>query len=82
MMSYPTHEQILARAVRALGGTWTTRRAVTVLRDAGIDAVDDVARQKQARRALRQLHRAGTLVRAGGDDGTVEYRAASRPGDS
>jgi hypothetical protein len=70
-----TPQEILARAVQALGGTWHTQRAVTVLRAAGTEAVDEHAREKQARHALRRLRDRGILVQT--RDRPVEYRPAA-----
>ena len=71
-----THHEILARAVRALDGLWDTTRAMTVLRAAGVTAVDDLAAQKQARKALRRLCRDGLLVRVDSPGNTAVYRRA------
>lgn len=69
-----TIEQTLEKAVAALGGTWTTTRAVTALRDAGVQAADQRAREKRAREAMRKLCARGVLVKV--RDRPVEYRAA------
>jgi hypothetical protein len=69
-----TPQEILARAVR-VGGTWDTRRAVTALRDAGVHAADERAREKQARHALRKLRHRGVLVQTRARP--VEYRLAT-----
>lgn len=71
---HPAIPEILAKAIHALGGTWGTQRAVTALRDAGIEAASDRARDKQARDALRRLHKEGVLDRFEGPGNTVEYR--------
>lgn len=69
-----TIEQTLERAVLALGGIWNTARAVTALRDAGVQAAGQRAREKQAREAMRKLCARGVLVKL--RDRPVEYRAA------
>lgn len=68
-------QQVLARSVHALGGTWHTQRAVTALRDAGVQAADERAREKQARHAMRQLRDRGILVQTRARP--VEYRPAT-----
>lgn len=68
------HHQVLAGVIKAVGGTWDAQRAMTAFRDAGIPAANDVARAKQARGALRRLHRDGVLVRI--RQRPVEYRLA------
>lgn len=68
------HHEILARAVCALDGPWDTLRAVTVLRDAGVTAVDERAAGKQARAALRRLRDQGLLVRVPSPGNTTVYR--------
>ncbi|MFE7384862.1 hypothetical protein ACFU9F_31385 [Streptomyces zhihengii] len=72
-----THEQILQQALDAVGGTWDTGRAVTSTRGAGVQAADQRAREKQARRALRKLHRRGVLVKIRDRPATVP--APARP---
>lgn len=59
----PTQQQSLAHSIRALGGTWHTRRAVAALRDAGHDWVDQRAAEKRARQILRELAADGLIVR-------------------
>lgn len=73
-MTTNAHHVLLARAVRALDGLWGTSRAVIVLRDAGVTAVDDHAAQKQARVALRRLCRDGLLVRVDSPGNIAVYR--------
>lgn len=70
-----TRAEILARAVTAQHGLWDTRRAATVLRDAGLPVgAGDRAADKQAREALRALARAGVLVRVDSPGNTSVYR--------
>ncbi len=72
-----THAEILARAVAALDGLWDTRRAASVLRDAGVPVgAGDRAEDKQARDALRKLKKQGVLVRVESPSGTAVYRRA------
>ena len=70
------HHEILARAVRALDGPWDTTRAMTVLRNAGVTAADELAAQKQARTALRRLRDDGLLVPLDSPGNTAVYRQA------
>jgi hypothetical protein len=67
-----THQQALEKSIRALGGTWDTRRAVTALRDAGHGAGDQRQQEKRAREALRGLAIAGVIVKT--DPGSATYR--------
>ncbi|MFD8567967.1 hypothetical protein [Streptomyces sp. NPDC059639] len=69
-----THQEVLAKAVRALGGTWDTRRAVTTLHDAGRGDGDRRQQEKRARQALRDVAATGLIVKTDPDSAT--YRAA------
>ncbi|MGW0854283.1 hypothetical protein [Streptomyces sp. NPDC002690] len=71
-----TIAQILEKTVRALGGTWDTRRAVTALRDAGHGDGDQRQQEKRAREALRRLAAAGVIVKIAQKSAT--YRLAER----
>ncbi|MCX4606860.1 hypothetical protein OG402_41265 [Streptomyces anulatus] len=62
--------QALEKAVRALGGTWDTRRSVTALRDAELGNGDQRAQERRAREALRKLYRAGVIVKVDPDSAT------------
>jgi hypothetical protein len=74
-----THAELLARAVAAHGGEWDTARAVTALREAGIEpGPGDRAEDKQAREALRKLEAQGTLVRVGSPGNTAVYQRATK----
>ncbi|QNE79434.1 hypothetical protein F0344_25675 [Streptomyces finlayi] len=48
--------------MRALGGTWDTRRAVTALRDAGHGDGDQRQQEKRTCRALRDLAATGVIA--------------------
>ncbi|MFE7760504.1 hypothetical protein [Streptomyces sp. NPDC057438] len=67
-----THKQSLAAVIRALGGTWDTRRAVLALRVAGHEPKDREAAEKAARTQLRALAEDGVIVRP--DPGEAVYR--------
>ena len=67
-----THQEFLAKAIRALGGTWDTRRAVTALRDAGRGGGDRRQQEKRARQALRDVAATGLIVKS--DSGSATYR--------
>ncbi|WP_206304602.1 hypothetical protein [Streptomyces sp. B27] len=67
--------QVLEKSIRALGGTWDTRRSVTALRDAGLGDGDQTAQEKRARGALRDLAKAGVIVKIDPDSAT--YRLAT-----
>ncbi|MET8270741.1 hypothetical protein [Streptomyces sp. NPDC005096] len=71
-----TIAQILLKPIRALGGTWDTRRAVTALRDAGHGDGDQRQQEKRARDALRKLDAAGVIVKTDPDSAT--YRLAEQ----
>jgi hypothetical protein len=74
-----THAEILARAVTTLDDLWDTRRAATVLRDAGVPiGAGDRAEDKQARKALRKLERRGLLLRVPSPGNTAVYRVAGK----
>ncbi|MFJ3278508.1 hypothetical protein [Streptomyces halstedii] len=64
--------QVLERAIRALGGTWDTRRSVTALRDTGLGDGELRAQEKSARQALRDLKAAGVIVKV--DPNSATYR--------
>ncbi|WP_331734623.1 hypothetical protein [Streptomyces sp. NBC_00887] len=70
-----TIAQALEKPIRALGGTWDTQRAVTVLRDAGHGHGDRRQQEKRARSALRDLAAAGVITRTEWDSAT--YRLAT-----
>ncbi|MFF4545600.1 hypothetical protein [Streptomyces sp. NPDC001435] len=72
------HEDVVAKAVEALGGTWDTQRAVTTLRDSGHEPADLRAAEKEARRVLRQLASKGLLVKI--DPVRAIYRSAVQGG--
>lgn len=59
----------LEEAVRAQGGTWDTRRAVTALDDAGHKAGD-----KRVRQILRDLAASGLLVKTDSDRAVYDTR--------
>lgn len=59
-----TQKQVLCDAVRTLGGTWDTRRAVAVLRDHG-------------HTHLRHMAKSGLITRI--NDRPVEYRVSEQP---
>jgi hypothetical protein len=65
-----TQAAALERAVRAQGGTWDTRRAVTALSDVGHEAGD-----KRARQILRDLAASGLLVKTDPDHAVYDTRA-------
>ncbi|MFD8002217.1 hypothetical protein [Streptomyces mirabilis] len=69
-----THEDVVAKAVEALGGVWDTQRAVTTLRDSGHEPADQRAAEKEARRVLRRLASEGALVKI--DPVRAIYRSA------
>jgi hypothetical protein len=71
-----TQQQIVAQAVRALGGVWDPRRAVTVLRDHGYAWEDQRAAEKRVRQILRYLCAQGIVVKA--DPRRAVYRSAGR----
>ncbi|MCX5315922.1 hypothetical protein [Streptomyces sp. NBC_00154] len=71
-----TIAQILEKPIRALGGTWDTRRAVVALRDAGRGDGDQRQQEKRAREALRDLATAGVIVKNDPDSAT--YRLAEQ----
>lgn len=71
-----TQQQVLGKAVRALGGTWDTQRAVTTLRDAGYRYADQRAAEKRARALLGFLAHEGFIVRV--DPRRETYRVAER----
>jgi hypothetical protein len=66
----------LEQSIRALGGLWDTQRAVTALHDAGHGEGDQRQQEKSARWALRQLEKAGLLVKV--QDRPVQYRATEK----
>jgi hypothetical protein len=57
------HEDVVAKAITALGGIWDTQRTVTTLRNSGHDPANQRAAEKEARRVLRQLASKGALVK-------------------
>ncbi|MEU1181555.1 hypothetical protein ABZ464_28715 [Streptomyces sp. NPDC005820] len=69
-----THEDVVAKAVEALGGIWDAQRAATTLRDSGHEPVDQRAAEKEARRVLRRLESKGALVKI--DPVRAVYRSA------
>lgn len=72
-----TAAEALARGVAAADGQWDTTRAVTTLRDTGIEVgAGDRADEKQARSALRELEAEGLLVRVDSAGNTAAYRRA------
>ncbi|MGW7267953.1 hypothetical protein [Streptomyces sp. NPDC054842] len=71
-----THQEVLANVIRALGGTWDTRRAVTALQDAGRANGDRRQQEKRARQALRDVAATGLIVKTEPDSAT--YRPAEQ----
>lgn len=65
-----THQEVLAKAIRALGGTWDTSRAVTALQDAGRGSGDSRQQGKRARQALRDIAATGLIVKTAPDSAT------------
>lgn len=65
-----THQEFLANSIRALGGTWDTRRAVTALQDAGRGEGDGRQQEKRARQALRDVAATGLVVKSDPDSAT------------
>lgn len=74
--SAPSQPETLSRAIRALGGTWDTQRAVTALRDRGHVFADQRAAEKRARQILRDLADLGLIVKT--DPDRAVYRTAEQ----
>ncbi|MGW2843972.1 hypothetical protein [Streptomyces sp. NPDC001274] len=64
--------QALEKPILALGGTWDTQRAVTALHDTGHGNGDQRQQEKRARQALRDLAKAGVIVKT--DPNSATYR--------
>lgn len=71
-----THRETLTHAIRTLGGTWDTQRAVTTLRDHGHQWPDQRAAEKRARQILRDLANDGLIVKT--NPKRAEYRLADK----
>lgn len=71
-----TQQQVVAQAIRTLGGTWDPQRVITVLRDHGHEWKDQRAAEKRVRQILRDLRAGGLLVKA--DPHRAFYRLARK----
>ncbi|WP_428956245.1 hypothetical protein [Streptomyces sp. cg35] len=67
-----THQEVLVKAIRALGGTWDTARAVATLHDAGHGDGDRRQQEKRARQALRDVAATGVIAKT--DPRSATYR--------